>query len=139
MNLLFICKYNRFRSKIAEDYFNQKCTHLKIHAKSAGIIKGSYPLDQMQVKTCRKLGISLKGKPEGISTELLKWQDAIVIVADDVPQELFEDNLKYGKNLFVWTIPDAQSNSEEEIAGIVTEIKKQSDHLIAALKIERDV
>ena len=41
-------------------------------------------------KAGKKLGIRVSGKPKGISEKLLKKIDLIVIVADNVPEELFE-------------------------------------------------
>lgn len=129
MNILFVCKYNRFRSKVAEDYFNKINKNPELKAKSAGIIKGS-PIDQIEKRICRSLGIDLRGSPQGISTKLLKWHNVIVVVANNVPIELFKDNKKYGKKLIVWRIPDAKSDSEAEIMQIVNQIKLKLDSLI---------
>ena len=38
-NILFVCKHNVFRSKIAEAYFKKVNQNREINAKSAGIIK----------------------------------------------------------------------------------------------------
>jgi len=132
-NILFLCKYNRFRSKVAEDYFNRINKNPKLKAKSAGIIEGS-PIDLTQKKISKKLGIELKGKPKGVSTKLLKWQDIIVIVANDVPPALFKDNKKYGKKLIVWKIPDAKEDNESEIKRIVNSIKINVNNLVKGLK-----
>ena len=40
-NILFVCKYNRFRSKIAEAYFNKINKNKLVSVKSAGIIRGN--------------------------------------------------------------------------------------------------
>jgi len=48
--ILFVCKYNRFRSKTAEAFFNLLKHNKKIKAKSTGLIKGDYPLDPYQVR-----------------------------------------------------------------------------------------
>ena len=45
--ILFICRHNRFRSKIAEGYFNKINKNVKV--KSAGIFIGN-PLDKTQTK-----------------------------------------------------------------------------------------
>lgn len=132
INILFICKYNRFRSRIAETYFNQINGNHNVKAKSAGIIKGS-SLDVLQIQVCKEEGIDISGSPQGISTTLLKWQTIIVIVADDVPPSLFEDNKNYGKELLIWNIPDAHTNSSEEIKNIVNTIKKNVDSLVVEL------
>ena len=128
MNILFLCKYNRFRSKLAEDYFNKINRNPGIRAKSAGLIEGN-PIDSTQRKISKKMGVNLKGKPRGLSSKLLKWQDMIVIVANDIPEELFKDNKRYGKKLIVWKVPDAKEDNEAEIKRIVKDIKKKVEKL----------
>ena len=62
-NVLFICKYNRFRSKVAEAYFKNLIKEYdhEFKAKSAGIIRGQYPLDSNQIKIAKKFGIDKTG------------------------------------------------------------------------------
>ncbi|MEK6895860.1 MAG: hypothetical protein AABX12_00165 [Nanoarchaeota archaeon] len=131
-NILFICKYNRFRSRIAEDYFNQINTNKKIKTKSAGIIQGS-PVNQAERKICRAMHIDISGKPQGLSSNLLKWQDITVIVANDVPPAIFKNNKKYGKKLLVWEIPDNKGDTKKEIEQIVESIKRKVEVLVKNL------
>ena len=131
--ILFVCKYNRFRSKIAEAVFNKLNKNKNYQAKSAGIIKGS-SIDKKQIETAKKRDIDIKGNPIGLSTKLLKWQDVTIIVADDVPIEIFKDNAKYGKELIIWGIPDAQEDNEEEINSIIQLIEKRVKELIEKLR-----
>lgn len=121
MNILFVCKYNRFRSRIAAEYFNKVNKNKKNKAKSAGVIKGS-PLDPVEVAIAKDLGINIQGTPKGLTTQLLKWQNMIVIVANDVPKELFQENEKYGKKLLVWNVPDSESDNKAEIERIIRSI-----------------
>lgn len=132
-HLLFICKYNRFRSKVAQEYFRQLNTNPHIKAKSAGIIKGRYPFDPQERKICRAVGIPLKGHPQGLSTKLLEWQTLVVIVADDVPPTIFKDNNRYSKKLLVWNVPDTKKHSTEEIRSIVEKIKHHVESLVKEL------
>ena len=131
-NILFICKYNRFRSRIAEDYFNQINKNQKIKAKSAGIIQGS-PVNQAERKTCKAMRLDISGKPQGLSSNLLKWQDITVIVANDVPPAIFKNNKKYGKKLLVWEIPDNKGDTKKEIEQIVESIKRKVEVLVKNL------
>lgn len=135
-NILFICKYNRFRSKIAEFLFNKFNDNKNYHALSAGIIRGS-PVDVKQKKACIKIGISLKGEPVGMSSKLLKWQDIIVVVANDVPSVLFKENKKYGKKLIVWKIPDSKNDDERKIIKIAMAIEKKVKKFVKEMKNER--
>ena len=132
-NILFVCKYNRFRSKYAESYFNKLNKNKNIKVKSAGIIRGGYPLDKNQVLVAKERRIKLRGKPKGINTNLLKWQDIILITADDVPSEIFRENKMYGKKLIVWKIPDVIKDSKEEIRGIMNKIENKVQNLIEVL------
>jgi len=131
VNILFLCKYNRFRSRYAEAYFRKFYKDIKV--RSAGIIRGSYPLDSNQVSIAKERGINLKGRPRGISTDLLKWLDILIIAADDVPSELF-NNYIYCKKLIVWDIPDVKSGSKEEIKRIMINIEENINIFIEELK-----
>ena len=88
-NILFVCKHNMFRSKIAEIYFNKINRNKNIKAESAGLIKGNLPLDKQEVNVAKEFGIKLKGNPKGLSIDLIKKQNLIIIVANDVPKETF--------------------------------------------------
>ena len=138
MNILFICKYNRFRSRVAEAYFKKINKNKDIKIKSAGIIQGSYPIDEQQYKIAKEFEININGKPQGVSTELLKWLDIMVIVANDVPKKIFRDNKKYGKNTIVWKIKDENFGNEDNIRKIISKIIKKVDKLNIILE-KRDL
>ena len=78
-----------FRSKIAEIYFNKINRNKNIKAESAGLIKGNLPLDKQEVNVAKEFGIKLKGNQKGLSIDLIKKQNLIIIVANDVPKETF--------------------------------------------------
>jgi protein-tyrosine-phosphatase len=134
MKILFICKYNRFRSKIAEALFNKYNNNSKHKAKSAGIIQGSFPLDKYEVKFAKNMGIKLSGKPKPLSTKLLKWQDMVIIVSNEIPKSLFNENTKYGKKLKVWKIKDQFTDKQSDITNRITLIDKKIKSLIKELK-----
>lgn len=123
MNILFICKWNRFRSKIAEELF--KKYNKKHKVKSAGIVQGHLPLDKTEVKVAKKLGVNLKGKPHGLTSKLMVWQNIIVIVANDVPKSLFAQNKYHGKKTIAWKIRDNKHDGEKEIEKIIKKIDKK--------------
>ena len=131
-NILFVCKHNRFRSKIAEAIFNKLNKSKRFRARSAGLIRGS-PVNYFQKSVCINQGIKLRDPVNGISTKLLKWQGILVIVADDVPPSIFINNRKYGKKLIVWKIPDAKSNERKEIINIIKLIEKKVKLFVEAL------
>jgi len=118
-----VCKYNRFRSKIAEILFKKYNQNKLYEARSAGVIKGAYPLDDKEVSVAKEMGINLKGRPQGLSNDLLIWQDIIIVVADDVPAVLFKENKKYGKKLIIWKVPDFKHGKKQEIKKIINSIE----------------
>lgn len=136
MNILFVCKHNMFRSKIAEVYFKKINKNREININSAGVIQGYLPLDKREVKVAKKFGINLEGKPKGLSVDLLKKQNLIIIVADDVPKFLFNNReyIDFSKTKIVsWEIKDRKLKSEKEIGKIIKQIinkiKKLSEDL----------
>jgi len=133
MNILFVCKYNRFRSRIAKSYFKKINKNKKNKAKSAGLVQGS-PLSKDQILSAKKFGINIKGKRRGLSTKLLKWRNMTIIVADDVPLSIFKDNKKYGKKIIIWKIKDAQNNKEKEKQRIIKSVIKKVNKLVKNLE-----
>ena len=134
MKILFICKWNRFRSRTAEAYFNKINKNKQIKAESAGLFQGSYPLSVNQVKAGKELGINMNGKPRTISYKLLQEIDLIVITANDVPKQAFKTQYYTGK-IKVWKIPDVDSGRDiEENKKIIRKIFKKVNTLIKELK-----
>jgi arsenate reductase (thioredoxin) len=133
MNILFICKFNRFRSKVAEAFFIKLNKNPKHKAKSAGIIRGSKISKEIKA-AAKDFGIKINSQPQGLSTKLLKWQELAIIVANDVPKEILADNKKYKKKLEVWKIPDTDNNNQEGMDKIISEIEKRVKHLVEELK-----
>lgn len=133
MKILFVCKYNRFRSKIAESVFKKINKNKKHDSRSAGIIKGS-PINIKQKKIARTIGIDIKNPPRGLSTSLLKWQDIVIIVADDVPSEIFRENKRYGKKLLIWKIPDTKTDDENEIKNVIERIRLKVEGFVDDVK-----
>ena len=128
MNILFVCKYNRFRSKIAEAYFNKINKNKNLHVYSAGIIPGHYPLDREEVEIARKNGIRLSGRPKGLNTDLLRKTDLIIIVADNVPRGIFKYEGYKGK-VIVWRVKDITYTDgkvliEKRIKKIINKVRK---------------
>lgn len=129
MKILFICRHNRFRSKIAEAYFNKINKNSSLEARSAGIFPGRYPLDKLQVKIAKELGIELKGEPKAISTDLLSWKDAIIAITDDLPEGLFNYG-PYTADVTEWKIPDELDGDEDNTREIIKKIMGKVEELI---------
>ena len=136
MNILFVCKYNRFRSLVAEAYFKKINKNKKIKVSSAGIIRGN-PVSKLSLRTSKELGIKINKKPKGISSKLLSRQDLIVIVADDVPKRIFKFADKgYITRTVVWKIADVKGKDRTNInkKKIIKEIIKRVDNLNRSLE-----
>lgn len=135
-NILFICRYNRFRSRVAEAYFKKINKNKNIHSKSAGLIKGM-PLSKTQITmtSSKQFGIDIKGKPQGLSSKLLFWQDIIIVVADDVPSKVFDKKRKYIKKVIYWKIKDLKlEDNRKEGKRVIQKIIKKVDDFYKKLK-----
>ncbi len=126
MNILFVCKNNRFRSKIAEAYFKKVNKNKKIKASSAGLLEG-FPTPKGTIDTVRKLKVNINGKPRAMSSKLLSKQDLIVIVASDVPRSVFFE--PYVKKVVNWRVKDTEEGNGKEIIKITKKIIKKVDKL----------
>ncbi|VVB83822.1 Low molecular weight phosphotyrosine protein phosphatase [uncultured archaeon] len=131
MKILFICKYNAFRSRVAEEYFNKINKNRKIKAISRGFIYGGNADIEQQEIAGKMLGINiLKRKPLQLTIKDLKESDLIIVTANDIPKIMF--NYKSGmffKKIVFWKIKDEQFRNKRNIKKIVLSIKKKVDKL----------
>ena len=134
--ILFVCKYNRFRSKTAEVYFNKINKNKGIKAMSAGIIEVNKPLSLPERKRNlylkKKFGFILKAKSVSVSVSSLLEADKIIIVADDIPSRIFNSK-KWKDKVEVWSIEDENGYDKTNINKIVGFIIKKVDNLIKQL------
>ncbi|MBT3691083.1 hypothetical protein HOG16_02470 [Candidatus Woesearchaeota archaeon] len=93
MNILFICKHNRFRSKVAEALFKELNKNKKVNASSAGLMQGD-PISSRIIKITKRNNIKIKGKPKYLSDKLIREQDIIINVAENVPSRVFREYKK---------------------------------------------
>lgn len=119
MNILVVCKYNRFRSKIAEAFFKK---YKNCNVQSAGIIKGP-PISEKLHQQAAHFGIKLKKTIKAIEWSFLLWQDVIIIVANDVPKEIF-DGISFVKDLRVWGVPDPPVDETESRMSVIKMIEE---------------
>jgi protein-tyrosine-phosphatase len=127
--ILFVCKHNRFRSKVAEAYFNKINKNENLMAESAGIFQGR-PISPYTKKAARELEIILKGQPRAISTKLLSKINMIIIVADNVSKKIFYYGDKCPQKLIVWKISDASIYNKKEIQRSIKKIIKKIDTFV---------
>ena len=136
MKLLFICKYNAFRSRISEEYFNKINKNSRIEVISRGLIMGARP-GKAHLKISRELlGINItKRKPLPLTLDNLINSDIIVVSANDIPKIIFNHTQIKNKKIIFWKIKDEQSGNEKNIKHIVLSIKKKVDSLNKQLSI----
>jgi len=129
MKILFICKHNRFRSKVAEAIFNKLNKNSKYKAESAGLILDKLRpyIEKNVINIMKEKGYNIKGKPKKATKKFLKKFDLIVIVADNADEKFFSDiNIKRIK----WKISDCSASDVKSIKKIINHIEKRVKDLI---------
>jgi protein-tyrosine-phosphatase len=131
MKLIFICKYNAFRSRVAEEYFNKINKNKKIKVISRGFIMGGGSDKEQRQISNKLLGINIaKRKPLPITLPELIETDLIIVVANDIPKKMFDyHNVNLQKKLVIWKIKDEQKRNKRNINNIVLKIKRRVDKL----------
>jgi len=134
MKILFICKHNRFRSRVATSFFNKINKNKKNKAKGAGIYSDYSYLDKDEVKISKELGIDIRGKPKKINSKLLKWQNRVIIVADNVKKSQIKDYNKH--KITLWKIHDVDDAKDVKKAIKITikKIMKKVERLVKELR-----
>ncbi len=132
MKILFVCKNNRFRSRIATEYFNKINKNKKVKGSGAGVVVGA-PLTNFQLKVAKDAEVNIRGKPRGLSSKLLMEQDIIVIVADNVPSLIFKDR-EYKAKIIRWNIKDVYDNDKKKILKTIEKIKNKVERLVKKLE-----
>jgi len=131
--ILFVCKYNRLRSKFAEAYFNSVNKNKNWKALSAGIIKVDKPIGKKGKERnsyiLKKFGVVLGEESDGVNVNLLLNSDLIVIVANDVPKIVFNFP-KWRDKVVAWEIPDELNENKRNINKILKSVQRRVDLLV---------
>src|SRR3989344_3214043 len=153
MKILFICKHNRFRSKVSDSIF-KKLNKGENEARSAGVVLDLlHPyIENIVKKIMKEKEYEIKGTPRQINNFDLKWADKIIIMADDVSLDLLKNfirKIKASKSQDfdgaqkskqtekisdIWKIEDCDASDEENIWKIIKKIEKRVKKLINSLK-----
>lgn len=133
MRILFVCKYNRFRSKVAEAYFNHFNKNTNYEARSAGIILDLHRTFMSSV--VRDILAServkvLNEQSQKVNQRLFSWADKIIIVADDIPLEGFPV-----EKIEIWPIADASESRILDIRARMDEIKDKVEDFVRSINI----
>jgi len=132
VKILFICKYNAFRSRVAEEYFRKINKNRNVHVLgSRGLIMGGFS-DKAQQEVSKKiLGININERtPRPLTIKDMKEADKIIVVANDIPKIIFNYwNAPIMKKVVIWKIKDEQKRNKKNIRKIVLAIKRKVDKL----------
>ncbi len=133
MKILFICKHNRFRSKVAEAIFKKLNDNSNNYSESAGLIKEiKHPfIDKSIIKIMNQKGYVVKGKPRKATQKILKKFDKIFIVADNVK---IRDFKRFKGKTEKWIVPDCDVSEIKKIEEIINLIETKVKELINNLK-----
>lgn len=135
MNILFICRHNRFRSKVAETIFKKLNKKKEIRAESAGIlIDEARPyVAKNVVKIMRERGYFIGNKiSRQITSDRINDYDLLIIVADNLEKEFFVSSGFKGK-IICWRMSDCDENDLKGIRKRIKDIEKHTQKLIARL------
>ena len=125
MNILFVCKWNRFRSKAAEVIFKKINKNPRFKVKSGGLFPG-VPVTKDVIGAGKKLGVKISKKQQGLHHKLLMWSDYIIIVADDVPSSIFKEVVKNdGKKVLHWKLKDVGGTDVKKREKIMLQIQEK--------------
>lgn len=134
MKILFLCKYNAFRSRVAESYFNRINKNKRNNAISRGFIMGGAS-DDVQRGVAKEFGLDIKGTPKPVTLKELKDADRIIVVANDIPKIMFDYQLvDLRKKLEFWKIKDEQRKNQRNVEKIVKAIIKKVEKLVKEIK-----
>lgn len=128
MNILFVCKYNRFRSKVAEAIFLALNKNKKIKVRSRGIKrdkKNPYVAKSV-ISIMKKKGYKIGGKSRKISKKDIDWANLIIVVADNVRLR--------SKKVVYWKVSDVSQSYFRGIRTRINKIEKRVKKLVKSLK-----
>ncbi len=112
MNILFVCRYNRFRSRTAEAVFKHYNHDVSVKVKSAGtnVDEEGYPILGVAGRVLEDLDIRYDHKQGAVhvTDKLISWADKIIVVADDAPITGFPK-----EKMVQLSIPDSYGSYEE--------------------------
>jgi len=105
--ILFVCKFNNTRSQISAFLFNKLNKNKKWIADSAGVIGGRASPETLKNLSILKKNHKMKfTKKKTLTQNLLFSSDMIIVVAEDVPIELFSSQIKHGIKVVKWNVKD---------------------------------
>ncbi|MBS3080714.1 hypothetical protein J4221_04535 [Candidatus Pacearchaeota archaeon] len=110
MKILFVCKYNRFRSKVAEIIASNIYNEIKVKSAGINIDKEKPYIAHDVLLILKEKGYLIKNEYRNskiINQRMINQSDKIIIVADNVENSFFENN---NHKIVRWEIEDVDEH-----------------------------
>lgn len=121
--ILFVCKGNRYRSRIAEEIFNKHATRNFV-AQSAGAHYQKWN-DRATPKALREIGIEMsKRKPRKLTRQMTKKASRIIVF----------NGVKIPSTSEVWPVKDCHAGDTDCIRKGRKQIERRVKKLLAGLE-----
>ena len=138
-NILFVCKFNNTRSQIAAFLFNKLNKNKKWKADSVGVIGGRANSEVLRAISVLKKNHKMKfTRKKTLTQKLLFNSDLIIVIADDVPLEIFNSQKKQGIKVIQWHVKDGWKYKDktriERLERVYSDIEKRIKKLVGQLK-----
>jgi protein-tyrosine-phosphatase len=127
--ILFICKHNRFRSKVAEALLKVYDRQGRFEAKSAGMhldVLRPYVAENVKKVLAEKGAVVESELPVLVDELAIKWANKIIIVADNVSAKNFPKD-----KVEVWAVKDCDELDLDGIKREVSNIEKKVLELLS--------
>ncbi len=138
--IIFVCKHNVFRSRIAEEYFKKINKNPNVEAVSRGLVMGGNSDAEQREISKKLLNVDIaKRGPIPLNFGEMARADSIFVVANDIPGIIFDyQKIKIQAKVIIWKIPDEQRRNKKNITRIVLMIKRKVEELNKNLKSNDD-
>ncbi|MEK6927174.1 MAG: hypothetical protein AABX11_01970 [Nanoarchaeota archaeon] len=126
-NILFVCKFNRLRSKLAESLMRNYIKNKEVDIKSAGLmldpIRPFVSKEVIDVLKQRGLKVADE-KSILINKQMIEWANKIIVVSDNLSLSMFPP-----EKVEIWGVKDANEGDTYGLFLILSEIEKYVQQL----------
>jgi protein-tyrosine-phosphatase len=124
MKIIFVCRHNRFRSKVGECIFNSFNKNKRIIAESAGIIIDRNPVCLNVLNLMKEKRYEIKDViPRQITSAEVNNYNKIIIVANNIEPNFFKNS--FNGEILWWKVSDCDEKDIEGIKKRIDEIEEK--------------
>ena len=105
--ILFVCKFNRYRSNVALALFNKHNRNPNVIAKASGVVQGPPVLEKMK-RVASEFGVSLERKPKHLTEYDYSWADLVITIGKDLDKGTFERIAGRPRKVISWELADVE-------------------------------